>query len=148
MQVRPDWHNVRLETIREGMAAALSGLRSEEIARGQSLIGPHRDEIGYESNGIDLRRYGSRGQNRTAMLSFKLAQIDWTFQRTQKRPILLLDEVMAELDQSRRVKLMQSVTAARQSILTTADLETFNDEFHQCATTWRIEAGQLKKMDS
>jgi DNA replication and repair protein RecF len=148
MEVRPDWHSLRLESIQEGMAAALLELRSEEISRGQSLIGPHRDEIGFKSNGMDLRYYGSRGQNRTAMLSLKLAEIEWIFRRTERKPILLLDEVMAELDRERRDQLLERVHGARQSILTTADLDTFGQEFNQSATMWRIEAGQLLALES
>lgn len=143
LEAQTDWHNLRLEIIQEGMASALRELRTKEILRGQTLIGPHRDELAFKTNGIDLRFYGSRGQNRTAMLAFKLAEVEWLYERTHKKPILLLDEVMAELDRDRRNQLMERVQRARQSILTTADIETYGEDFCRDAVLWRIEAGRL-----
>jgi DNA replication and repair protein RecF len=90
------------EQIKEGFLARLRALRPEEIARGQTTIGPHRDELRFLSNGIDLCDYGSRGQVRTALISLKLAEDQWIKQRTGDYPVLLLDETLAELDNERR----------------------------------------------
>ena len=85
----------------------LEQLRGEEIARGVTTIGPHRDEIRFFANGIDLGDYGSRGQIRTTLLSLKLAEVEWMKDRTGEWPVILLDEVMAELDLQRRADLLQ-----------------------------------------
>jgi DNA replication and repair protein RecF len=94
-------------------------------------------------NGVDLRAYGSRGQNRTAILSLKLAEIQWLEMRTQEKPVLLLDEVLAELDLHRRMDLLSTVEIAPQSLLTAADLEMFPEVFRTRARLWKIEAGRI-----
>ncbi len=128
---------------RDGMRLALERLRSEEVARGVTLVGPHRDDFRVWSNGVDLGTYGSRGQNRTAMLSLKLAEVEWMHARSGEWPALLLDEVLAELDLSRRQALLQRLSSAEQAILTCADMEMFTRPFRQQATLWRVEAGNL-----
>jgi len=115
--------------------------RKEEIARGITTIGPHRDEMRFLSNQLDLGDFGSRGQVRTALLSLKLAEVDWMHQRTTCHPILLLDETMAELDQIRRSKLLESIIEGHQAILTTTDLKLFDRDFVKKASLWHIRQG-------
>lgn len=129
--------------IRDGLLQALQRCRREEIARGVTTLGPHRDDVRFAANGIDLRYYGSRGQNRTAMLSAKLAETEWLCSRTGEWPVLLLDEVLAELDAERRADLLGRVLAAPQALLTAADAEMFTPAFRQRANIWKIDAGQL-----
>ena len=138
-----DRTGISREEIRKGMLEALKRNRSDEIARGVTLQGPHRDDFRPRSNGIDLRLYGSRGQNRTAMLAMKLAEIEWLKQRTGDWPILLLDEVLAELDIERREDLLSRISAVTQSIMTTADISMFTQPFQQHATIWNIDAGTI-----
>lgn len=139
-----DRSGLSLEEIREGFFRRLQALRAEEIARGVTTIGPHRDDLGFLSNGIDLRVYGSRGQIRTAMLSMKLAEVDWMKARTGFWPVLLLDEVLAELDHTRREDLLARVADVEQALLTTTDLNLFAESFVQDAQVWEIEAGRLR----
>lgn len=129
--------------IRDGLLQALQACRREEIARGVTMLGPHRDDIRFSANGIDLRYYGSRGQNRTAMLSAKLAETEWLCSRTGEWPVLLLDEVLAELDADRRSDLLGRIAAAPQALLTAADAEMFTPAFRERANIWKIDAGQL-----
>jgi DNA replication and repair protein RecF len=138
-----DRTSIRREDIRKGLLAALLENRKEEQIRGVTLLGPHRDDFGLHSKGIDLRQYGSRGQNRTAMLALKLAEIEWLRQRTGEMPILLLDEVLAELDADRREDLLARVQPARQVVLTAADLSMFTDSFRQQASIWHVQAGTI-----
>ena len=84
-------------------------METEEIARGQSLLGPHRDDLIFYENGIDLRTYGSQGQQRTAILSMKMAAIDAYEQHLGTKPLLLLDDVMSELDFDRQRAVMEIV---------------------------------------
>jgi DNA replication and repair protein RecF len=130
--------------LREALLDAVRRLRPEEITRGMTLLGPHRDELRITSNGLDLRTYGSRGQNRTAMLALKLAEAAWLRQRTGESPILLLDEVLAELDTLRREDLLARVFEADQALLTGADLSMFPEGFQHRAAVWTIEAGRLQ----
>jgi DNA replication and repair protein RecF len=131
------------DAIRNGMREALERGRQEEIARGMTLIGPHRDDIRFQVNGLDLHTYGSRGQIRTSMLALKLAEVAWLKRRTGEWPVLLLDEVLAELDSARRKDLLDHILDAQQAILTSADLEMFDPEFLADATVWEVNAGHL-----
>jgi DNA replication and repair protein RecF len=131
--------------IQQGFLEALERVRSEEIARGVTTIGPHRDDLRFLSNGIDLGVYGSRGQVRTAVLSTKLAEVIWMKERTGHSPVLLLDEVLAELDERRRADLIDRVAESEQALLATTDLDLFPPEFVERASLWRIEAGNLMK---
>jgi DNA replication and repair protein RecF len=134
---------IRREEIRTGFLEALQLNRKDELARGVTLLGPHRDDFGLLSKGIDLRQYGSRGQNRTAMLALKLAEIEWLRERTGEMPILLLDEVLAELDADRREDLLARIQPARQVVLTAADLTMFTDSFRQQASIWHVQSGSI-----
>jgi len=143
-----DWAGISREAIRNDLYQALLDTRAEEIARGLTILGPHRDDFSFLANGLDLRQYGSRGQNRTAMLALKLAEVDWLRQRTGEQPVLLLDEVLAELDVERRQDLMARVATAHQAVMTAADLEMFPDSSDQSPTIWQIQAGTVRPMAS
>ena len=134
---------INADEIRSTMITTLERKRAEEIARGTTTVGPHRDDFRFLANDIDLRYYGSRGQNRTAMLATQLAEVDWLRQMTGEYPVLLLDEVMAELDPMRREDLLQRLSTAHQAILTTADLVMFSEEFRHQALLYQIVNGNI-----
>ncbi|MCH7664003.1 MAG: DNA replication/repair protein RecF [Chloroflexi bacterium] len=139
-----DRSKVSVEKIEDGFLARLGELRREEIARGQTTIGPNRDELRFLSNGIDLGTYGSRGQVRTCMLTMKLAEMEWMQAKTGHWPVLLLDEVLAELDEERRVDLLSRVASSDQVLLTTTDLGLFDPSFVKNTKIWHIKGGRLK----
>lgn len=139
-----DRSGVELKDIERGFLDRLRGLRTEEIARGVTTIGPHRDEMRFLANQIDLGDYGSRGQIRTALLSLKLAEVAWIKARTNQWPVILLDEVMAELDLQRRADLLTYLSQAEQSLLTATDLHMFTPEFVEDAKVWRVKAGTVQ----
>lgn len=140
-----DRSGLDLKEIQEGFRASLSALRSVEIGRGVTTIGPHRDEIRFLANDIDLGNYGSRGQVRTALLSLKLAEVHWMRDRTGEWPVILLDEVMAELDVQRRGDLLKYIGETEQVLFTTTDLNLFTPEFASKAEIWRVEGGRVEK---
>jgi DNA replication and repair protein RecF len=140
-----DRSGLDLKEIQDGFRASLSALRSVEIGRGVTTIGPHRDEIRFLANDIDLGNYGSRGQVRTALLSLKLAEVHWMRDRTGEWPVILLDEVMAELDLQRRGDLLKYMGETEQVLFTTTDLSLFTPEFVRNAEVWRVEAGRVEK---
>jgi len=139
-----DRSRLDLNEIRDGFRARLSALRSEEIARGVTTIGPHRDELRFLANDIDLGNYGSRGQVRTTLLSLKLAEVNWMKDRTGEWPVILLDEVMAELDLLRRADLLKYVGESEQVLFTTTDLNLFPSEFVEKAEVWHVENGRVE----
>ncbi len=133
--------------IAAGMAARLKQTRHEEMQRGLTLIGPHRDEYRFVASGVDLGIYGSRGQGRTAILAMKLAEMRWMQDRTGEAPILLLDEVLAELDPIRRRDLLNHVTGVEQSLMTTTDLRLFEDDFRTASQAWEVSEGVVTPID-
>jgi DNA replication and repair protein RecF len=143
-----DWNKLSREKLQEGFLKALSRTRRDEIRRGMTLIGPHRDDFRIHANGIDLHLYGSRGQNRTAMLAMKLGEVEWLQSRTGEWPVLLLDEVLAELDPERRQDLLARLATVNQALLTSADLKMFTEEFRQQSTIWEISAGTIEALDA
>lgn len=134
---------LELADIKTGFAEALKKLRAEEISRGVTTIGPHRDEMRFLANGIDLGDYGSRGQVRTTILALKLAEVSWMKERTGEWPVILLDEVMAELDQERRADLLAALEQTEQSVLTTTDTNFFTPEFVAASTLWHVRDGKV-----
>jgi DNA replication and repair protein RecF len=133
-----------LEEIAMAFQQALTGLRRQEIARGQTIIGPHRDELRFLANTIDLGIYGSRGQVRTALLALKIAEVAWMKEKTGHWPVLLLDEVLAELDPQRREDLLTRLADSEQALLTTTDLDLFTTEFIEKVVHWQVYGGRVE----
>ncbi len=124
------------DQIRRGFLESLQKLHGEEIARGVTTIGPHRDELRFLANGIDLGTYGSRGQARSAILALKIAEVAWMHNKSGHWPVLLLDEVLAELDPQRRYDLLERLNQSEQALLSTTDLDLFAKDFLQHAIIW------------
>ena len=143
-----DRSGIALEDIREGLLEALIKLRNKEIQRGSTTIGPHRDEVRFLSNGIDLGVYGSRGQARTAVLSLKLAEVSWIKEKSGVWPVLLLDEVLAELDKKHRDDLIRNIVQANQSLITTTDIDLFEKDYVENIKQWKIEGGRIIESDA
>lgn len=143
LEAAVDRSGISQEQIRKGFHESLAKLRTEEIARGVTTIGPHRDELRFLVNGIDLGAYGSRGQVRTAMLAMKIAEVDWMQAKSGHCPVLLLDEVLAELDVQRRLDLLERLSKSEQALLTTTDLELFSPDFVRRAAVWEVTEGRL-----
>jgi DNA replication and repair protein RecF len=132
------------EQIAPQFAEQLQTEQRNSLERGITLCGPHRDELRLNINNRDAGLYGSRGQARTAVLALKLAELAWMRERIGEWPILLLDEVVAELDARRRTYLLERINGATQTLLTTAELDVFPAAFMQRATVWEVTDGQIK----
>lgn len=128
-------------------AAKLDEIRNEEIARGMTLIGPQRDELRLMVNGRDLGLYGSRGQARTGVMALKLAELEWMRDIVGEWPVLLLDEVIAELDARRRAYLLDRIKGVSQALLTTTEPDIFTEDFLSQATRWQVSQGQIAVVD-
>lgn len=108
------------DDIENDLLKMLESSREKDIRLGFTTVGPHRDDMSITSNGIDLRNYGSQGQQRTAALALKLAEADCIELRTNERPILILDDVLSELDPYRRQELLKQAKK-QQTLLTCTD---------------------------
>jgi DNA replication and repair protein RecF len=100
--------------------------RTEELSRGTTLFGPHRDDVLFEIDGRGARAFSSQGQQRTITLAWKLAEVSVVKDITGQEPLLLLDDVMSELDQNRRNSLALFVGEAAQTVITTTNLGYFD----------------------
>jgi DNA replication and repair protein RecF len=140
--------SLSLEEVQAAFRQNLQRVRGEELARGVTVVGPHRDDLCFLCNELDLSDFGSRGQIRTAMLSLKLAEVNWMKARTGEWPVLLLDETLAELDLHRRADLQHTLEECDQGILTTTDLHQFTDEFMSDCTIWRVDTGCVSVEES
>jgi DNA replication and repair protein RecF len=130
----------------EAFKLHLRQARQEELARGVTVVGPHRDDLHFTVDGVDMTLYGSRGQQRTTALALKLAEVGLMIQTTGESPVLLLDDVMSELDATRRARVMSMVDGVEQAILTTTDWEDFTHEFRAQAHLLQVRAGQIEEI--
>jgi len=127
----------------EDMAAAVHNSLAEDLRRGSTGIGPHRDDLRILLDGHEARGYGSQGQQRTAVVSLKLAEADLVARRTGERPVLLLDDVLSELDLERRGALLRHVGGGGQVVITSVDVGPFPPELLAGATVWSVESGMV-----
>lgn len=117
--------------------------RNEEIARAQTVIGPHRDDISFYINKKNAKDFASQGQQRTIVLALKLSEIDFIENIIGESPILLLDDVLAELDKTRQNYLLSSIKKETQTIITTTDISGFNEDFLEDVVVYNIESGKI-----
>ena len=125
---------------RESIERQLFDMRSDEEITGNCRIGPHRDDVQFLVNGVDARRFGSAGQQRTVVLALKLAELELIKTLYGKSPILLLDDVLAELDPKRQLLLLDAVGQKHQCLISATHVESFEGEW--------VRNSQLMKFDS
>jgi len=138
----------RLEIAYEGppddFADAVQKSLTDDLRRGVTTIGPHHDDVRIELDGRDARSYASQGQQRTAVVSLKLAEAELVAARTGERPVLLLDDVLSELDAERRAALLSRVGGGGQVIITSAEAGPFPPELISEARVWTVENGRIE----
>jgi len=129
------------ETARDALARRLAETAEKEVWNGSTLVGPHRDDLVFVLGGRDLAGFGSRGQQRTAILALKLAELDLLTELDGRPPLLLLDDVFSELDPARRVQLVRRIAELPQAFVTTTALEDLDPELRAVATAWAVTSG-------
>lgn len=126
------------ETPRAALARRLTETAEKEIWNGSTLIGPHRDDVAFELGGRALSSFASRGQQRTAILAFKLAELDLLTELDGHPPLLLLDDVFSELDPERRAHLVRRIAALPQAFVTTTTLDDLDPALLAVARAWEV----------
>ncbi len=129
------------ESPRDALARRLTDTADKEIWNGSTVIGPHRDDIAFDLGGRDLAGFASRGQQRTAILAFKLAEMDLLTELDGRPPLLLLDDVFSELDPERRAHLVRRIAALPQAFVTTTTPDDLDPALLAVATGWEVRSG-------
>lgn len=122
----------------------LSQMRDQEIRRGMTLAGPHRDDLTFAINGKEVQTYGSQGQQRTTALSLKLAEIELIHEEIGEYPILLLDDVLSELDSYRQTQLIETFQSKVQTFITATGIESLNTGRLKDASIYHVHAGHVE----
>ena len=126
------------ESVRDALGRRLAETADKEVWNGSTLIGPHRDDVVFEMGGRPLASFASRGQQRTAILAFKLAEVDLLTALDGRPPLLLLDDVFSELDPERRAHLVRRIAALPQAFVTTTTLEDLDPGLRSVGTAWAV----------
>jgi DNA replication and repair protein RecF len=128
----------------ENLAEAVHNSLAEDLRRGSTSVGPHRDDLGITLDGQDARSFGSQGQQRTAVVSLKLAESALIEGRTGERPVLLLDDVLSELDGDRRAALLAEGSSGGQVIVTSVEAGPFPPDLIAKAMVWTVSEGRIE----
>ena len=147
----PSWCNAEFadgeqkmtrDHIKDLLVAALEGKRFEERTRKRSVVGPHADKIRFFVDGRDVSSYASQGQRRSVVLAWKLAEVAVIKESLRQNPVLLLDDVMSELDASRREALISLVEGDIQTFVTTTNLDYFTDDLLSRASVVELPSSE------
>lgn len=129
----------------ERFMVKLKDMKDQEMRRGVTLIGPHRDDLQFDINGRDAQSFGSQGQQRTTALSLKLAEIELIREEVGEYPLLLLDDVLSELDQARQTQLIETFQGKVQTFITTTGIESIDRTKIQQAAIYYVNNGIVTK---
>jgi DNA replication and repair protein RecF len=122
----------------------LAETAEKEVWNGATLVGPHRDDVSFLLGGRDMTTFSSRGQQRTAILALKLAQLDLLRHAGGHEPLLLLDDVFSELDPERRAHLVRRIGELPQAFVTTTTLDDLDPALVAASTAWQVIPGRLE----
>jgi DNA replication and repair protein RecF len=126
------------ESPRDALARRLAETAEKEVWNGSTLVGPHRDDLVFGLDHRDMSGFASRGQQRTAILAFKLAELDLLTEQDGRPPLLLLDDVFSELDPERRAHLVRRIAELPQAFVTTTTLDDLDPALVAAATAWEV----------
>ena len=132
-----------LEGVRQAFLEKIDQKAIAEYHQGTSLVGPHRDDIAFTINHTPARQYGSQGQQRTLVLALKLAELQLIEEIIREPPLLLLDDVLAELDLNRQNQLLDAIQERFQTLITTTHLGAFDSHWLQRSQILSVQAGQI-----
>lgn len=126
------------------LSEALKKYRERDVRFKSTSVGPHRDDLCFKSNGLDIRKFGSQGQQRTAALSLKLSEIEIVKQVIRDTPVLLLDDVLSELDKHRQNYLLDSIHDI-QTVITCTGLDEFVNHRFSVNKIFHVKNGTVAK---
>lgn len=135
------------EEIKKRLKEKFNEVYEQEIKFKSTLVGPHRDDFEFYIDNLNLKNYGSQGQQRLAIIALKLGEIEIFKKYKESNPILLLDDVFSELDENKKNNLLKYISKNIQVIITTTDLNNISDEIVKKAKIIKIDQGKIIKGD-
>ena len=130
----------------ENLVKVMMNKSFDDIMRGSTKIGPHQDDLEFYINDLDAKMYASQGQQRSIVLSLKLAEINYLKSKTGTYPILLLDDVLSELDKNRQLKLLDAINENVQTFITTPSISDIKEDLLKKAKVFKIESGNISEI--
>lgn len=118
----------------------------DDIMRGSTKIGPQHDDLEFYINDLDAKMFASQGQQRSIVLSLKLAEINYLKNKTGTYPVLLLDDVLSELDKNRQLKLLDAINENVQTFITTPSISDIKEDLLKKAKVFKIESGNISEI--
>jgi DNA replication and repair protein RecF len=141
-----DWTEDEPEKVQQAFRAKIERRRLAEQHQGKTVVGPHRDEIEFTIDQTPARYYGSQGQQRTLVLALKLAELKLIEEVVGESPLLLLDDVLAELDPNRQNQLLNAIGDRFQTLITTTHIGSFDAQWLKDSQILTVEAGKIREL--
>ncbi|MFO8061188.1 MAG: DNA replication/repair protein RecF, partial [Bacillota bacterium] len=145
LQTKGEGTSIAVGDMQSQLLERLTDSRAEEVGRGHTVVGPHRDDLAVYVDERDARHFASQGQQRSAALAMRIAEVGWMEEEIKRRPLLLLDDVMSELDAKRARRLARLVGSGVQTFITCTDLSDLRlgSSF---GTIWHTGGGEVKQI--
>lgn len=128
--------------LRESILSRLAASTERDIQNGSTSPGPHRDDLGFVLDGRDLRTFGSQGQRRSSVLALRLAELQWLREKTGQHPVMLIDDVIYEMDETRRNHFFEEIGRGGQVLITATEIGHLGD-LAETARLFRVEEGMV-----
>ncbi len=142
-----EFDDYQTDEMKKKMVEKLEKMKETEIKLGTTLVGPHRDDFEFYLGDFNIKNYGSQGQQRVSILALKLAEIKLFENQRNTPPILLLDDVFSELDESKKSNLLTFIHSGIQTIITTTDLTNIDSEILKKAKKIEIDDAKIVKIE-
>ena len=138
--------DISREGIAEGLRETLAARRGQELARGMTVTGPHRDDLSLTLSGMAAAAFASRGQTRTSVLALKLAEASYLRKMRGQEPVILLDDVLSELDTARRDHVIGHAAQYHQTLITTADADSISRQLPPDTARFQVEGSRIRSL--
>ena len=116
------------------------------MMQGMTLVGPHRDDFTFYLDNVDMKVYSSQGQQRMAIIAFKISELNYYKKIIGSYPVLLLDDIFSEIDKIKRDNLLKYINKDIQTIITTTEVDNIDEKFIKKAKLFQIDDGKIKKI--
>ena len=139
-----DLEGLSYDSLKNKLEEKFNEMKTQELKLKTTLVGPHRDDLEFYLDNLNLKNYGSKGQQRIAIISLKLGEIDIFKQYKENTPILLLDDVFSELDEKKKNNLLKYIKNDIQVVITTTDINNINKKIIKNSKIIEINNGKIK----